>query len=115
MVYFVFLKASKPLKSKWKWINYGIRPAIIISLISNLGIIIFLEVEMSVINNDTDVEEKAEAIERLSCTSPLWLISSSFDFLSVIIFMLFIIKLEEHTEEQMKKDENNFGYDGEFY
>ena len=44
MIYFVFIKASKPLKNKKKWINYGIRPAVFISFMGNLCTIIYLEV-----------------------------------------------------------------------
>ena len=42
MIYFVFIKASKPLKNKREWINYGIRPAVIISFLANSSEVIFL-------------------------------------------------------------------------
>ena len=44
MIYFVFLKASKPLKNKWKWINYGIKPALVLTIVSNIAVIIYVEV-----------------------------------------------------------------------
>jgi len=43
-IYFVFRKASKPLKDKWKWINYGIKPAVILSAFVNISTIVWLEV-----------------------------------------------------------------------
>jgi hypothetical protein len=47
MTYFVFRKASKPIKNKWNWINYGIRPLVIISFLINLITIVYLEMEYS--------------------------------------------------------------------
>jgi len=44
MIYFVFKKASKPIPNKTIWINYGLRPLIIISFIFNIILSIFMEV-----------------------------------------------------------------------
>ena len=58
MIYFVFMKASKPLKNKWNWINYGIRPASLIGLVTNVGIVTYLEVQIAEINNDMATEDE---------------------------------------------------------
>ena len=50
-IFFVFKKASKPLKNKWKWIKYGIKPTLVMSVLSNIALILYLEVEFSLYLN----------------------------------------------------------------
>jgi hypothetical protein len=95
IVYFVFRKASKPLKNKWKYINFGILPAIFISFICNISLLIYLEVLIARISNTSDPEDAKIAASKLSCNQPIWMVSSIFDFVSFVIFWFFIIKLEE--------------------
>lgn len=54
IVYFVFRKASKPLKNKWKYINYGIKPAIFFSFICNVALLIYVEAKIIKINSAKD-------------------------------------------------------------
>ena len=100
IIYFVFRKASKPLKNKKVWINWRIRPAFFISFVSNLIIIIFLEIKISQFGDkNLSDQERNLALSSLSCTSYVWITSASFEYMSVLIFCLFVNQLEKHTEE----------------
>jgi len=96
MIYFVFKKASKPLKNRNIWFNYGLKPVFLCSLIFNFGFIIFLEVKFHQASDLTQSsEERANAITSLSCNSPIWISSSIFEFITVMIFLSFVIKIDE--------------------
>ena len=58
-MYFVFKKASKPLKNKKKWINYGIIPAILVSLMCITVLVIYLEVQFSRLASSISKEERS--------------------------------------------------------
>lgn len=88
IIYFVFRKASKPLKDKWKWINYGIRPVILLSFIANISVIIWVMYQIKMVK-----EGNAIAKGNISCQSYVWVVSSLFDQVSVIIFLFFVTKL----------------------
>ena len=64
---------------------------------------------MAILNGETDVEKLKEAMSNLSCTSTLWVVSSMFDFVSVIIFILFVIKLVQFSKEQRKEELEIYG------
>ena len=88
-VFFVFKKAGKRLKiERKKFMNYGIKPILGLSLLGNTGLIVFLEIKLL----EPNVDDQAAA-----CTSPIWIISSVFDFLSVIILMGFVVKFDDIT------------------
>ena len=94
MIYFVFRKASKPLRNRKVWINWRIRPIYFISLIVNVAIIIFIENALYKINDQQSSNEARNlAYKKISCTSLLWISSATFEFLSVLIFSLFVMQL----------------------
>ena len=88
-VFFVFKKAGKRLKiERKKFMNYGIKPVLGVSVFVNSALIVYLETKLLTPN----VNDQAAA-----CTSPIWIISSVFDFLSVIILMGFVVKFDDIT------------------
>jgi hypothetical protein len=54
MIFFVFKKASKPLKNKDSWMNYGLWPTIVISLLVNTGFMIYLEYHIIKLTTEKD-------------------------------------------------------------
>ena len=91
IIYFVFRKASKPLQDRKVWINWRIRPAFIISFFSNLAVIIYLEVKIHQVNDaNLSNEDRNLALNSLSCNSYVWITSSTFEYISVLIFVVFV-------------------------
>ena len=88
-VFFVFKKAGKRLKiERKKFMNYGIKPVLGVSVLVNSALIVYLETKLL----EPNVIDQVAA-----CTSPIWIISSVFDFLSVIILMGFVVKFDDIT------------------
>jgi hypothetical protein len=58
IIYFVFRKASKPLKNRKIWINWRIRPIYFISLIFNLSYVIYLELLIHSLNDPKKSNEE---------------------------------------------------------
>lgn len=82
-IYYMMRKASKSLKNAKYWVkialfllNYGIAVNVIFS--------IYLEILFTKMNNN-DIR----AIERLSCSQPIWLLNSISFLLMVGIFVIF--------------------------
>ena len=88
-IYFVFKKAGKRLKTERdKFMKYGIKPVLGVSLLVNLSLIIYLEYQFV---------RKHKNYETIACTSPIWILSAIFDFISVIILMFFVMKFDNIT------------------
>mgnify|MGYP000896792776 CR=1 FL=1 len=93
ILYYIFKKSSKTLNSddRRKWLNYRLRPLVVISVLFNIGVTIALEVEIiKIIKNPTLIN-----VRKLSCTSPIWISTAVFEFATVIVFFLFVLKLDK--------------------
>ena len=108
MIYFVFLKASKPLKNRHYWINYLLRPACLTSFLVTISTVVYLEIQITAYFNAKSNEEANAILTTLSCTSYLWVISSIFDFISVLMFWIFLIKLDQETTKTIIKEQEDF-------
>lgn len=100
IVYFVFRKASKQIVNKERWINYGLIPVFIVSFVVNVGIVGYLEISFLKANDVTlSQQERNYKVSQLSCTSPIWMSIAISEFFSLMIFLGFVIKVEEVTED----------------
>jgi hypothetical protein len=98
VVYFLFKKANKPLKDKGKYTRC-IGPIIILSFAANIMVLIYVIVKIGKISKecakDPDGNKCADQASDISCTSIIWVVSSLFDMVSVIIFLIFLTQLDE--------------------
>ena len=92
MLYYIFKKASKGIDSKEriKLINWRLRPLVIVSIAFNLFFILYLEANFIQSTNDNS----QFGAKNISCNSPIWMSTNIFEFMTVIIFMLFVAKLD---------------------
>lgn len=47
------------------------------------------------------MKKRNYALQTISCQSPIWIISASFEFMSVLIFYAFVRKIDDTTMEQI--------------
>lgn len=62
MIWFVFKKASKPLKTKYAWLNYGLKPVLAISFAFNIGLITYLEINLFEYDNESLTSEEKDRL-----------------------------------------------------
>ena len=93
VLYYIFKKSSKTLNpdERRKWLNYRLRPLVVASVLFNIGVTIALEVDI----NEIAIHPTFANIRKVSCTSPIWFTTSVFEFATVIVFFLFVLKLEK--------------------
>ena len=63
-------------------------------------------------NEELQISEREKALYKISCLSPIWLISAVFEFISVLIFYAFVKKIDQNTQEEIQED-RSLGYDEE--
>jgi hypothetical protein len=93
-LYYIFKKSSKVLEKEERktWLNWRLRPLVVVSVVFNIGVVLYLEIQYARLNSGKTTQD---LIYSLSCLSPLWLSSSLFEFLTVLIFLCFVFKLEK--------------------
>jgi hypothetical protein len=69
------------------------------------------------ISNDESVgqEERTAAVQAVACDSPIWLISSLFEFAIILIFYFFVVKIDKITKKQIEQDKEVYGYPEEYF
>ena len=98
VIYYVFRKASKSLSNKEYWMNYRLRPLFIAGLVFNIIFISYLEYQMiRVTNEELEFEAREKSYDKISCLSPIWLISALVEFFTVLIFYELVHKITENT------------------
>ena len=101
MLYYIFKKASKGLtpEERSKWLNWRLRPLVIVSILFNIGIVIDLEKDLFDFNEHTHPTKAS--VRALSCVSPIWFSSCAFEFATVLVFLCFVLKLDKQTKKQI--------------
>jgi hypothetical protein len=100
VLYYIFKKASKGLnyEERLKIINWRLRPLIFVSIVANLCVLFTLEYSIYTqpnrnVKKITDMETKT-----ITCLSPIWILSTSFEFLAVLIFAFLVRKLNKQNK-----------------
>lgn len=60
-------------------------------------------------------EVREESLKQVSCSSPIWLLSSLFEFITIVIFYRFVKTVEDSTLEYISKEKNWYGYRDEHF
>ena len=93
VLFYIFKKASKGLPSKDRivWINFKLKPLVIIGIIANTCEILWLEINIGFSKEDRG---NKWAVQNLECTSPVWLTHHGFQFFTSLVFLLFVRQLK---------------------
>lgn len=110
VIYFVFRKASKQLIDNAVWVR-GLIPTFLLSLLLMLTLMIYLQLAFRSINDISQPLETREAnLRHVACSSPIWLITSLFDFLTIILFYKFVDRLDIASKRHIEREKEIYGF-----
>lgn len=96
--------------------NFRLRPLFIAGIIFNIIFISYLEYQMiRVTNEELDFEQREKAYDKISCLSPIWLISALVEFFTVLIFYELVHKITENTLKQIQNEKELYDYKDEHF
>ena len=58
-------------------------------------------------NDKDDLKKK---LAKIACDSGIWISSAIFEFITVMIFLGFVMKIDEHIQKQIRTDREIYGY-----
>lgn len=110
VIYFVFRKASKQLIDNKMWVR-GLIPTFILSFLLMLTLMIFLQLQFWSLNDHSkSVESREASLKHVSCSSPIWVVSSLFDFTIILLFYKFVKQLDIATKKHIQEEKDIYGF-----
>lgn len=60
-------------------------------------------------------EFREASLSMVSCSSPIWLVNSLFEFITILMFYRFVKSIEIATMDYIGKEKNFYGYQDEHF